>query len=109
MPLFARLRVGRPSTRNERGAPAVQPGTASAPATTIVKPQKLGGKDARDRSPSARVACPRPRLISADTGSGGVNAVKAHLTNVFQRIGVTDRMRAALWAQRHGIADGAPR
>jgi DNA-binding NarL/FixJ family response regulator len=29
--------------------------------------------------------------------------VKAHLTSVFQRIGVTDRTQAALWAQRrHG-------
>ena len=28
--------------------------------------------------------------------------VKAHLTNVFQRIGVTSRTEAALWAQRHG-------
>jgi DNA-binding NarL/FixJ family response regulator len=28
--------------------------------------------------------------------------VKAHLTNIFQRIGVTDRTQAALWAQRHG-------
>jgi DNA-binding NarL/FixJ family response regulator len=27
--------------------------------------------------------------------------VKAHLTNIFQRIGVQDRMQAALWAQRH--------
>lgn len=27
--------------------------------------------------------------------------VKAHLTNVFQRIGVADRTQAALWAQRH--------
>ena len=27
--------------------------------------------------------------------------VKAHLTNVFARIGVTDRTQAALWAQRH--------
>ncbi len=27
--------------------------------------------------------------------------VKAHLTNVFQRIGVTDRTSAALWAQRN--------
>lgn len=26
--------------------------------------------------------------------------VKAHLTNVFQRLGVTDRTQAALWAQR---------
>jgi len=27
--------------------------------------------------------------------------VKAHLTSVFQRIGVTDRTQAALWAERH--------
>jgi DNA-binding NarL/FixJ family response regulator len=30
--------------------------------------------------------------------------VKAHLTNIFQRLGVTDRTQAALWAQRHGLA-----
>ena len=29
--------------------------------------------------------------------------VKQHLTNAFQRIGVTDRTQAALWAQRHGL------
>ncbi len=29
--------------------------------------------------------------------------VKAHLTNVFQRIGVTDRTQAALWARDRGI------
>ena len=29
--------------------------------------------------------------------------VKAHLTSVFQRIGVSDRTQAALWAQRHGL------
>jgi DNA-binding NarL/FixJ family response regulator len=33
--------------------------------------------------------------------------VKAHLTSVFQRIGVTDRTQAALWAERHGV--GRPR
>lgn len=27
--------------------------------------------------------------------------VKAHLTSVFQRLGVSDRVQAALWAQRH--------
>jgi DNA-binding NarL/FixJ family response regulator len=31
--------------------------------------------------------------------------VKTHLTNVFQRIGVTDRTQAALWAERHGLLD----
>jgi DNA-binding NarL/FixJ family response regulator len=29
--------------------------------------------------------------------------VKSHLTNIFQRIGVTDRTQAALWAQRHNV------
>jgi DNA-binding NarL/FixJ family response regulator len=33
--------------------------------------------------------------------------VKAHLTSVFSHIGVTDRTQAALWAQRHGIADSS--
>ncbi len=32
--------------------------------------------------------------------------VKAHLTSVFQRIGVTDRTSAALWAQRHRLGAG---
>jgi DNA-binding NarL/FixJ family response regulator len=31
--------------------------------------------------------------------------VKAHLTHAFQRIGVTDRTQAALWAREHGFAD----
>ena len=31
--------------------------------------------------------------------------VKTHLTHVYQRLGVTDRTQAALWAQRHGIGD----
>lgn len=30
--------------------------------------------------------------------------VKAHLTSIFQTIGVTDRTQAALWAHRHGLA-----
>src|SRR3954468_12851109 len=29
--------------------------------------------------------------------------VKAHLTNVFAAIGLTDRTQAALWAREHGI------
>jgi DNA-binding NarL/FixJ family response regulator len=31
--------------------------------------------------------------------------VKAHLTSVYQRLGVTDRTQAALWAQRHTATD----
>ena len=29
--------------------------------------------------------------------------VKAYLTSIFQRIGVTDRTQAALWAERNGL------
>jgi DNA-binding NarL/FixJ family response regulator len=29
--------------------------------------------------------------------------VKGHLTHVFERIGVTDRTQAALWAREHGL------
>jgi DNA-binding NarL/FixJ family response regulator len=35
--------------------------------------------------------------------------VKAHLTNVFQRIGVADRTQAALWAERNGLLDPTDR
>jgi DNA-binding NarL/FixJ family response regulator len=31
--------------------------------------------------------------------------VKAHLTNIYQRLGVTDRTQAALWAQRQRRSD----
>jgi DNA-binding NarL/FixJ family response regulator len=31
--------------------------------------------------------------------------VKAHLTSVFQQIGVTDRTQAALWARENGLGD----
>ena len=34
--------------------------------------------------------------------------VKAHLTSVFQSIGVSDRTQAALWARSHGIGEQGP-
>lgn len=57
----------------------------------------------------------REREVLALVGAGLANkqiarrlgisekTVKAHLTSVFHRIGVTDRTQAALWAERHGI------
>jgi DNA-binding NarL/FixJ family response regulator len=43
--------------------------------------------------PNKRIA--RELAISEKT-------VKAHLTSIFQRLGVTDRTQAALWYQQHG-------
>jgi DNA-binding NarL/FixJ family response regulator len=69
--------------------------------------------DARHaRAPAAELS-PREREVLALVGEGLPNklialrlgiserTVKTHLTSVFQRIGVTDRTQAALWAARH--------
>ena len=43
---------------------------------------------------------------SSSRGRLGISekTVKSHLTSVFQRIGVTDRTQAGLWAQRNGLS-----
>jgi DNA-binding NarL/FixJ family response regulator len=33
----------------------------------------------------------------------GERTVKAHLTSIYQRLGVGDRVQAALWAQEHRL------
>ncbi len=43
-----------------------------------------------------------PNKLIAHRLSISEKTVKAHLTSIFQQIGVTDRTQAALWAQRHG-------
>jgi DNA-binding NarL/FixJ family response regulator len=69
---------------------------------------------AREHSPSSDVQLtPREAEVLGLVQSGLANkqiarrlgiserTVKAHLTSVFQRIGVVDRTQAALWAERH--------
>jgi len=43
------------------------------------------------------------KLIDRELGISE-KTVKAHLTAIFQRIGVTDRVQAAMWARDRGIA-----
>jgi len=69
---------------------------------------------ARSSGPGVELT-PRERQVLALVRAGLANkqiarrlaiserTVKAHLTSVFQRIGVLDRTQAALWAERHGI------
>jgi DNA-binding NarL/FixJ family response regulator len=47
------------------------------------------------------VAGGRPNKLIAIELQISEKTVKAHLTNVFQRIGVTDRTQAALWYREH--------
>ncbi|MCW2925553.1 MAG: liaR 5 [Thermoleophilia bacterium] len=69
------------------------------------------------RAPSRPVLSTREREVLEAVGRGLPNklvarelgisekTVKAHLTRVFQAIGVTDRTQAALWLQRNGAGD----
>ena len=43
------------------------------------------------------------KLIARSLGISE-KTVKAHLTRIYQQIGVTDRTQAALWAREHGMA-----
>jgi len=58
----------------------------------------------REREVLACVASGLPNKLIARRLGISEKTVKSHLTSVFQRIGVTDRTQAALWAQRHGVA-----
>jgi DNA-binding NarL/FixJ family response regulator len=55
----------------------------------------------REREVLALLAEGLPNKLIARRLEISEKTVKAHLTNVFQRIGVTDRTQAALWAQRN--------
>jgi DNA-binding NarL/FixJ family response regulator len=57
----------------------------------------------REREVLACVAEGLPNKLIARRLAISEKTVKAHLTSVFRRIGVTDRTQAALWAERHGI------
>ena len=68
-----------------------------------------------ERRPAVAELTDREREVLSLVGRGLANkqigralgiserTVKAHLTSVFQRIGVADRTSAALWAQRNGL------
>jgi DNA-binding NarL/FixJ family response regulator len=61
----------------------------------------------REKEVLELVASGLPNKVIARRLEISEKTVKAHLTKVFQRIGVSDRTQAALWAQRHGIGESA--
>ncbi len=62
----------------------------------------------REREVLSLVAEGMPNKLIARRLEISEKTVKSHLTRVFERIGVTDRTQAALWAQRHGLGPSPP-
>ena len=61
----------------------------------------------REREVLLMVAEGLPNKLIARRLEISEKTVKAHLTSVFRRIGVTDRTQAALWAERNGLGTGS--
>lgn len=62
---------------------------------------------AREREVLALVAAGRSNREIARQLSVAEKTVKAHLSSLFRKLGVTDRTQAALYAVTHGLAPGA--
>ena len=58
---------------------------------------------AREREVLVMVAEGLPNKLIARRLEISEKTVKAHLTRIFERIGVSDRTQAALWAERHRL------
>ena len=80
--------AGRNGNANVRSNPAID-----FPGRTLLTP--------REREVLAMVAEGLPNKLIARRLEISEKTVKAHLTRIFERIGVSDRTQAALWAQQH--------
>jgi DNA-binding NarL/FixJ family response regulator len=66
-------------------------------------PDPLDGISPREREVFALLLEGLPNKLIAQRLGIGEKTVKTHLTSIFRRIGVTDRVQAVLWAERQGL------
>jgi len=88
-----------------RGESPLDPKAATAVLSARAERRTGGAEDLspREREVLALVASGLPNKLIARRLDISEKTVKAHLTRVFQQIGVTDRTQAALWAERQGL------
>jgi DNA-binding NarL/FixJ family response regulator len=92
-----------------RGESPLSPKAARALVASRAEGQGPVQLSPRERDVLGCVAEGLPNKLIARRLEISEKTVKAHLTSVFQQIGVTDRTQAALWAQRNGLGgDGPP-
>ena len=68
-------------------------------------PDPLEGISAREREVLALLLDGMPNKLIARQLGISEKTVKSHLTSIFRRIGVTDRVQAVLWIERQGLRD----
>jgi DNA-binding NarL/FixJ family response regulator len=66
-------------------------------------PDPLEGISPREREVFALLLDGLPNKLIAQRLGISEKTVKTHLTNIFRRIDVTDRLQAVLWAERQGL------
>lgn len=86
-----------------RGESPLAPRAASALLTARAGRRPVEGLTPREREVLLMVAQGLPNKQIARRLEISERTVKGHLTHIFERIGVTDRTQAALWAKRHRL------
>ena len=89
-----------------RGESPVDPRVARAVIASRTERRSADDMSGREREVLALVAEGLANKLIARRLGISEKTVKGHLTAIYQRIGVTDRTQAALWAHRHGYAGG---
>ena len=87
-----------------RGEAPLDPRAGRALLSARSSATPLDGLSEREQDVLRLVARGLPNKLIARELSISEKTVKAHLTQVFRVIGVTDRTQAALWAERHGVS-----
>jgi DNA-binding NarL/FixJ family response regulator len=86
-----------------RGEAPLDPRAGRALLSARAAAAPLDGLSEREREVLQLVARGLPNKLIARELSISEKTVKAHLTQIFRTIGVTDRTQAALWAERNGL------
>jgi DNA-binding NarL/FixJ family response regulator len=88
-----------------RGESPLDPRAARTILEARSAPDPLAGLSQREREVLALLVEGLPNKLIARRLEISEKTVKSHLTRIFRELGVTDRTQAALWAERHGVAD----
>jgi DNA-binding NarL/FixJ family response regulator len=89
-----------------RGESPLSPKAAGALVAARIEGGEAPDLSRREREVLTLVAEGLPNKLIARRLEISEKTVKAHLTRVYQQIGVTDRTQAAIWARRQGLTGG---